>query len=60
MEKKRTALGLILAVMLTVSGCLFRSPAELYRQPEKSAGYEQLNAAIRQVKNSLGDRKSVV
>ena len=54
MEKKRTALGLILAVMLTVSGCLFRSPAELYRQPEKSAGYEQLNAAIRQVKNSLG------
>ena len=38
---------------LTLTGCLFRSPEELYRPPEKSAGYEQLNQAIRQVRNGL-------
>ena len=42
-----------LALLLTLTGCLFRSPEDLYRQPEKSAGYEQLNAAIRAVKASL-------
>ena len=51
--KKRTALALTLAVLLTLSGCLFRSPDDLYRQPEKSPGYEQLNAAIRAVRTGL-------
>ena len=53
MGKKRTALALTLAVLLTLSGCLFRSPDDLYRQPEKSPGYEQLNAAIRAVRTGL-------
>ena len=47
-----TALAL-LPMLLALSGCLFRSPDDLYRQPEKSAGYEQLNAAIRAVKTGL-------
>ena len=51
MRRRGAALGLILSMLLTLSGCLFRSPDDLYRQPEKSPGYEQLNAA---------DRKSVV
>ena len=51
--KKRTALALTLAVLLTLSGCLFRSPDDLYRQPEKSPGYEQLNAAIRAARTGL-------
>ena len=53
MGKKRTALALTLAVLLTLSGCLFRSPDDLYPQPEKSPGYEQLNAAIRAVRTGL-------
>ena len=53
MGKKRTALALTLAVLLTLSGCLFRSPDDLYRQPEKSPGYEQLNAAIRAARTGL-------
>ena len=44
---------LILPVLLLLSGCLFRSPDDLYRQPEKSMGYEQLNAAIRAVRVGL-------
>ena len=38
---------------VTLSGCLFRSPEDLYRQPEKSAGYEKLNEAIRKVRNTF-------
>lgn len=34
-------------------GCLFRPPDELYRRPERSAGYDQLAAAIRSVKTGL-------
>ena len=41
------------ALMLLLSGCLFQSPQDLYRQPEKSAGYEKLNAAIREVSTGL-------
>ena len=46
-KKRMIGLGLVLVLMLTLSGCLFRSPEDLYRQPEKSAGYEKLNEAIR-------------
>ena len=40
-------------LILLLSGCLFRSPTDLYKQPEKSAGYEQLNQTISAVKISL-------
>jgi len=40
-------------MLMTLSGCLFRSPEDLYRQPEKSPGYEQLNTAIRTVRTGL-------
>ena len=32
---------------LLLTGCLFRPPDELYRRPERSAGYDQLAEAIR-------------
>lgn len=38
---------------LLLSGCLFQSPQDLYRQPEKSAGYEKLNAVIQEVRTAL-------
>lgn len=41
------------ALMLLLSGCLFQSPQDLYRQPEKSAGYEKLNAVIQEVRTAL-------
>ena len=53
MKRSWPALGLVLAMLITLSGCLFRSPDDLYRQPEKSPGYEQLNAAIRAVRTGL-------
>ena len=53
MKKKWMIAALILTMVLTLSGCLFRSPEDLYRQPEKSAGYEKLNEAIRTVRTSL-------
>ena len=40
-------------VMLLLSGCLFRPPDDLYRLPEMSAGYDQLNETIRAVRSSL-------
>lgn len=53
--KKRGALALLLwaAMALLLTGCLFRPPDELYRRPERSAGYDQLAAAIRSVKTGL-------
>ena len=53
MGRKGWFSALTLAVMLLLSGCLFRSPDDLYRPPEKSPGYEQLNAAIRAVRTGL-------
>ena len=47
MKRSGKILGLVLASALLLSGCLFRPPDDLYRQPEKSAGYEKLNEAIR-------------
>ena len=51
--KKRILTALCLPLLLVLTGCLFRSPEDLYRQPEKSPGYEQLNAAIRAVRTGL-------
>ena len=53
MKKRWCALALSLIMVLSLSGCLFRSPEDLYRQPEKSAGYEKLNEAIRKVRTAL-------
>ena len=59
MRRRWTTLALTLTMLLTLSGCLFRSPDDLYRQPEKSPGYEQLNAAIRTVRTGLETEFSV-
>ena len=53
MKKKGIVLAMVLVMALTLTGCLFRSPEDLYRQPEKSAGYEKLNEAIRKVRTAL-------
>ena len=52
---RRKTLGLLLwiAMALLLTGCLFRPPDELYRRPERSAGYDQLAEAIRSVKTGL-------
>ena len=46
-------LGLLTGLCLLLTGCLFRSPSDLYEQPAKSAGYEQLNRTIADIKSSL-------
>lgn len=53
MGRRWTFLGMTLIMAALLSGCLFRSPDDLYRQPEKSPGYEQLNAAIRAARTGL-------
>lgn len=46
--------GAILAVMLMLlSGCIFRTPDELYQLPQHSPGYEELTKAISEVKRGL-------
>jgi len=53
MRKNWLRLMLLAGLMLLMSGCLFRSPSDLYLQPEKSAGYEKLNKAIADIKTGL-------
>lgn len=53
MRRKWIRLLLPAAMMLVLSGCLFRPPDELYKRPEKSAGYDQLVTAIREVRTGL-------
>ena len=53
MKKKWLRLMLLAGLMLLMSGCLFRSPSDLYAQPEKSVGYEKLNKAIADIKLGL-------
>lgn len=53
MKKRWILPGMLLMAMLLLSGCLFRPPDDLYRQPERSAGYEKLNAAIRAARTGL-------
>ena len=38
-KKKWMKIGLLAGLCLMLSGCLFRSPSDLYEQPAKSAGY---------------------
>lgn len=51
--KRWKRLFLPVAAVLLLSGCLFRPPDDLYKLPEKSAGYEKLNASIRAVRSGL-------
>ena len=51
--KNRWKTLLLAAAMLLLTGCLFRPPDDLYKLPEKSPGYEQLNSAIRSVRSNL-------
>lgn len=53
MKKNWLKIGLLAGLCLVLSGCLFRSPSDLYEQPAKSAGYEQLNRTIADIKSGL-------
>jgi len=53
MRKKWLRLIVPAGMLLLLSGCLFRTPDDLYRLPERSAGYDQLNAVIRTVRSEL-------
>ena len=41
------------AMMMLLTGCLFRSPDDLYRLPEVPADYDRLKTAIRSVQTGL-------
>lgn len=58
MSKKWFRLLMPAAMLLLLSGCLFRPPDELYKRPEMSAGYDQLVAAIQQVRSGLEDESN--
>ena len=53
MKKKGKLIALCTAAVLLLTGCLFRSPGDLYKLPEVPAGYAQLESAIRGVKQRL-------
>ncbi|NBI68877.1 hypothetical protein D1646_19230 [Pseudoflavonifractor sp. 60] len=53
MRRKWAVLAVMLVMTALLGGCLFRSPDDLYRQPERSVGYEKLNNAIRVVRMGL-------
>ena len=51
--------AMLMALVLVLSGCFFRSPEELYQSPERSADYENLTQKIREVKDSLAQEYGV-
>lgn len=53
MGKKWARLMLPAMIVLLLTGCLFRTPDELYKKPEKSAGYDRLVSAIQLVRLQL-------
>lgn len=53
MKKKYGVLLLWSMLCAALTGCLFRSPSELYKLPEVSSGYAMLEAAIRGVRANL-------
>ena len=52
-RKRWTCPAMLLALLFLLTGCLFRSPDELYRRPAKSPGYDQLTAAIQAIRAEL-------
>lgn len=63
MKKRWISAGILTAMLaalvLTLSGCFFRSPEELYQSPERSADYENLTQKIREVKDGLAQEYGV-
>jgi len=53
MKKKRILLLVLAAMVCLLSGCLFRSPDDLYKLPEVPADYDRLKAAIKSVRLGL-------
>ena len=53
MKKKGKLIALCAAGALLLTGCLFRSPGDLYKLPEIPPGYGQLETAVRGVKQRL-------
>lgn len=51
--KKWISVVLLTASMLLLSGCIFRTPDELYQLPQRSPGYGELTKKIEYVKRSL-------
>lgn len=51
--------ALLLLLLLTLSGCFFREPEDLYQSPEQSADYLSLTQTIRNVKDSLAQEYGV-
>lgn len=45
--------AVLAALMLLLTGCIFRAPDELYQLPQHSPGYEELTKAINNVKRNL-------
>ena len=46
MLKRIWALGLILAVLMSLSGCALRTVEEMYSLPKRSQEYDELQSAI--------------
>ena len=44
---------MLAALLLVLSGCVFRTPDELYQLPQKSPGYEMLTKEISEVQRNL-------
>lgn len=51
--------AVLLLLLLTLSGCFFREPEDLYQSPEQSADYLSLTQTIRNVKDSLAQEYGV-
>ena len=59
MKKYWLSGALLLLLLLTLSGCFFREPEDLYQSPEQSADYLSLTQTIRNVKDSLAQEYGV-
>ncbi len=51
--RNRGAMVLCAMLLVLLTGCIFRSPDELYRPPQHSPGYEKLTAKIDEIKRQL-------
>lgn len=51
--KKWLRAALLAGSMLLLSGCIFKTPDDLYQMPQRSPGYEKLTARIEYVRRTL-------
>ena len=56
MKRNAALLLLILVMALTLSGCLFSAPEDLYQSPERSADYLSLTQTIQNLKATLAQQ----